>query len=134
MRKHSIVKSKPKLTAFIGILVPAVALLIAAQTVGSVSVASAAPDGKAIYEQKCGSCHHADGKGGGPFPALAGSKNVDAKDPTVVIATVKNGKGMMPAWKSQLSNAEIAAVVTYIRSAWGNKAGPVTEAEVDKVK
>lgn len=134
MRKDTIVKSKPKLIAFIGILVPALAALVAVQTVGSVSVASAASDGKAIYNQKCGSCHHVDGKGGGPFPALAGSKNVNAEDPTTVIATVKNGKGAMPAWKSSLSNADIAAVATYIRSAWGNKGGAVTEAQVAAVK
>ena len=36
----------------------------------------------------------------------------------------------MPAWKGQLKNADIAAVATYIRSSWGNKASPVTEAEV----
>jgi mono/diheme cytochrome c family protein len=36
----------------------------------------------------------------------------------------------MPAWKGQLSNAQIAAVVTYIRDAWGNKASAVTEAQV----
>jgi mono/diheme cytochrome c family protein len=36
----------------------------------------------------------------------------------------------MPAWKGQLSNAEIAAVITYIRSSWGNKASAVTEAQV----
>lgn len=115
-----------------GFIVSAFAVLLAHSGAGT--VASAAPDGKAIYNQKCGSCHHVDGKGGGPFPALAGSKTVNAEDPTPLITTLKNGKGMMPAWKSQLSNGEIAAVATYIRSAWGNKAGAVTEAQVEKVK
>jgi mono/diheme cytochrome c family protein len=41
---------------------------------------------------------------------------------------------MMPSWKGQLSAGDIAAVATYIRSAWGNKAGPVTEADVAAVK
>lgn len=36
----------------------------------------------------------------------------------------------MPAWKGVISNSDIAAVITYIRSAWGNKAGPVTAAQV----
>ncbi len=45
----------------------------------------------------------------------------------------KSYGAQMPAWKGQLSNADIAAVITYIRSSWGNKAGPVTEAEVAKV-
>ncbi|MGH7756928.1 MAG: c-type cytochrome, partial [Vulcanimicrobiaceae bacterium] len=40
--------------------------------------------------------------------------------------------GQMPAWKGNLSNSDIAAVITYIRKSWGNSAGPVTEAEVAK--
>jgi mono/diheme cytochrome c family protein len=62
--------------------------------------------------------------------------------PDKVIAAVKNGltgattvsgksyDGAMPAWKGKLSNAEIADVITYIRSSWGNNAGAVTEAQV----
>jgi mono/diheme cytochrome c family protein len=42
--------------------------------------------------------------------------------------------GMMPAWGQQLSNADIAAVITYVRSSWGNTAGAVTEAQVAAVK
>jgi mono/diheme cytochrome c family protein len=38
--------------------------------------------------------------------------------------------GVMPAWKTKLSPAEVAAVITYIRSSWGNKAPPVTEAQL----
>jgi mono/diheme cytochrome c family protein len=40
----------------------------------------------------------------------------------------------MPSWKGQLSAADIAAVVTYIRSAWGNKADVVTESMVSAIK
>jgi mono/diheme cytochrome c family protein len=46
----------------------------------------------------------------------------------------KDYNGMMPAWKGNLKPAEIAEVISYIRSAWGNKAGPVTEAEVAAAK
>jgi mono/diheme cytochrome c family protein len=42
--------------------------------------------------------------------------------------------GMMPAWGQQLSNADIAAVVTFIRSQWGNTGAAVTEADVAAVK
>ena len=42
--------------------------------------------------------------------------------------------GVMPPWKGQLSNADIANVITYIRSSWGNKASAVTEAQVAKGK
>ena len=95
--------------------------------------ASAASDGSSIYSQKCSSCHKADGKGGGPFPALAGNAAVTAKDPAAMIAIVKNGKGIMPAYKSQLSNADIAAVMTFVRTSWGNKASAVTEKQVAAV-
>ena len=66
--------------------------------------------------------------------------------PDKVIAAVKNGlsgamtvngksfSGAMPAWKGKLSNTEIADVITYIRSAWSNKADPVTEAQVEASK
>jgi mono/diheme cytochrome c family protein len=45
----------------------------------------------------------------------------------------KSYGAQMPAWKGQLSNGDIAAVITYIRSSWGNKASAVTEADVAKV-
>ena len=80
----------------------------------------------------------------GTFPPLA--KNpVVVGDPTKVIHILKyglNGKiavnghsynGMMPAWAQQLSDADIASTITFIRSAWGNKASPVTEAQVKAV-
>ncbi|HTU71553.1 MAG TPA: cytochrome c [Candidatus Baltobacteraceae bacterium] len=95
--------------------------------------ASAASDGAATYAAKCSSCHKADGKGGGPFPALAGNKSVTAKDPSAIIAETLNGKGLMPGFKSQLSAADIAAVLTYVRTSWGNKAPAVTEAQVAAV-
>lgn len=107
------------------------------------SVATAASDGKALFEKNCSSCHQANGKGlPGAFPPLAGNKDETAKDPSPVIKIVLNGLntpktiegkqygGGMPAWKGVLSNADIAAVLTYVRSSWGNKAAPVTEKEV----
>ena len=55
-------------------------------------------------------------------------------DPKPVIATVLNGRkgslGQMPAWKDKLDDQQIAAVVTYIRQAWSNRAAPVTPAMV----
>jgi mono/diheme cytochrome c family protein len=99
--------------------------------------AAAGPDGSAIYASKCAGCHQANGQGLPPaFPPLAGSSIVTGP-PAKVIAVVSNGlngkvtvsgkdyNGAMPAWKGQLKNDEIAAVITYIRSAWGNKASAV---------
>jgi cytochrome c6 len=115
------------------------ALILAAFAVvrpaGTPLAASAAsqPNGAAIYASKCASCHKADGKGGGPFPALAGNPHVTSKDATGIIAVTEHGKGLMPGFKSGLSNGEVAAVITYIRSSWGNKASPVSEAQVAAV-
>ena len=103
---------------------------------------ASASDGAKVYEQNCSSCHQASGAGlPGTFPPLAGNPVVTG-DATTVIHIVKYGlsgkvavagtdyNGMMPAWGQQLSNADIAAVVTYVRSAFGNKASAVSESDV----
>lgn len=111
----------------------ATGIAVAAISFGSGTTSSAAtpPDGQALYSAKCSSCHKADGTGGGPFPALAGNKDVVSKNPTTIIVITKYGKKpIMPAYGTQLSNAEIAAVLTYVRSSWGNKASAVTEKQV----
>ena len=100
--------------------------------------ASGAPaadlDGKAIFLANCASCHQANGQGSELFPALAGNKTVTAADPSLAIATVEHGRNVMPSWKGRLTPADIAAVLTYVRSAWGNSAAPVTEQDVSAVK
>jgi mono/diheme cytochrome c family protein len=92
--------------------------------------------GQSVYASKCKACHGASGQGGGGgmFPALAGNAVVNAADASPVIATIEHGRNMMPAWKGQLSPADTAAVLTYIRAAWGNKGSAVSEAEVLAVK
>jgi cbb3-type cytochrome c oxidase subunit III len=105
------------------------------QQVASGGVAVLATVGKSIYGTRCAGCHRADGSGQSPiFPALAGNTDVTASDPSGIIATVSHGRKVMPAWKGQLSAGDIAAVLTYIRSAWGNKAGPVAEQDVAAAK
>src|SRR5579864_5594261 len=123
----------------------AAAVLVAVFTLhlATPSVAAAASDGKAIFDKSCASCHQASGKGTpGAFPPLAGNKDVTASDPKALIKIVLNGLntpktingqkygGGMPAWKGTLSNADIAAVLTYVRSSWGNKASAVTAKQV----
>ena len=92
--------------------------------------------GASIYASKCVACHGGNGQGGGrgTFPALAGNALVNGSDAAGMIAVIEHGRSMMPAWKGQLSNGDIAAVATFIRSAWGNKGGPVTEQDVAAVK
>ena len=82
--------------------------------------------GATVYAANCVACHQANGKGvPGAFPALEGSKIVNGPA-DAQIALVLHGKTgtAMPAWK-QLSDAEIAAVITYTRNSWGNKSGDV---------
>ena len=92
--------------------------------------------GASVYASKCAACHGASGQGGGhgTFPALAGNALANASDAAGMIALIEHGRSMMPAWKGQLSPGDVAAVATFIRSAWGNKGGPVTEQDVTAVK
>ncbi|OGA26139.1 MAG: cytochrome c oxidase subunit II [Betaproteobacteria bacterium RIFCSPLOWO2_02_FULL_67_26] len=93
--------------------------------------------GEKIYAGNCVACHQPTGMGvPGTFPALSGSKIVtgpkDAQVAVVLNGVVKDGKPTpMAAFGKQLSDVEIAAVITYTRNNWANKAGDmVTPAEV----
>ena len=91
---------------------------------------------------RCAACHQATGLGlPGAFPPLAGSEYVLGEEERVVRivlrgltgpVTVKGQtfNGAMPAWADQLSDAEIAAVLTYVRSSWGNSAEAITAEQV----
>ncbi|NDI84767.1 cytochrome c oxidase subunit II [Undibacterium crateris] len=78
--------------------------------------------GEKLYAANCVACHQATGKGvPGAFPALDGSAVVTGEK-GAQIGILLNGKNAMPAWKSTLSDTEIAAVITYTRNSWSNKA------------
>ncbi len=78
--------------------------------------------GEKVYAANCVACHQANGAGvPGAFPALVGSPMVTGPQDGQ-IGILLNGKNAMPAWKSTLSDTEIAAVITYTRNSWGNKA------------
>lgn len=84
-------------------------------------------DGRMIYEHVCQSCHMVDGKGAklGPatYPALSANAKLVAKMYPAMM--VVNGLGAMPAFGSMLSDEQVAAVVNYVRSNFGN---PYTDA------
>lgn len=85
--------------------------------------------GKKAYETNCQACHQATGLGMPPnFPSLVGSKVVNGPALAHIQHTLK-GKGLMPPFAS-LSDADIAAAVTYERNSWGNKASLVQAADV----
>ncbi len=108
--------------------------------------AGAAVDGAAIYASRCVACHQAGGVGlPGVFPPLAGSEWVAGKETTLAALvlhgvsgalTVKGStyNGAMPAFGTQLQDAELAAVLTHVRSQWGNRAAPVTADTVAAVR
>ena len=79
--------------------------------------------GEKVYNANCAACHKADGKGAGPIKALDGSAIV-LNDAAAQVNILLNGanNGAMPAWK-QLSDTELAAVVTYTKNAWSNQTG-----------
>lgn len=75
------------------------------------------PDGEAIYQANCASCHGADGSGGAG-PSLQGI----GEEHTVpeLVAVITNGRGSMPAWQGRLTPGEIDAVATYVSTIPGD--------------
>jgi len=82
--------------------------------------------GEKVYAANCAACHQPNGKGAGPIKALDGSPIVLDADKTKEIHIVLNGLGAMPAWK-QLSDTDIAAVISYTKNNWSNKTGQVVQ-------
>ena len=84
--------------------------------------------GERVYAANCAACHLPTGKGGGPIKALDGDPVVQDADKTKQISVVLNGQnnGAMPAWK-QLSDTELAAVITFTKNNWSNKTGQIVQ-------
>ena len=82
--------------------------------------------GEKVYAANCAACHQATGQGAGPIKALDGSPLVLDADKSKEIAILLNGRGAMPAWK-QLSDTDIAAVISYTKNTWSNKTGQVVQ-------
>ena len=79
----------------------------------------------------CSACHQPTGKGLPPaFPGLVGSKIATGPKPAHIGIVLKGKPGTAMAAFAQLSDADLAAVVTYERTAWGNSGGEVMPAEV----
>jgi cytochrome c oxidase subunit 2 len=84
--------------------------------------------GEKVYAANCAACHQASGKGAGPIKPLDGSAVVLDADKAKQIAILLNGagNGAMPAWK-QLSDTDLAAVITYTKNNWSNKTGQLVQ-------
>ena len=130
-------------------LIPSVMLiasLMGAATVPAQTVAQDAPhaftispdyrftekSGEALYNATCAGCHMPDGKGAqgaGHYPALADNPAVEAA-PYVIVNILHGHKGM-PAFGDAMSDDQVAAVVNYTQTHFGNRfAGTVTPSEV----
>jgi len=113
---------------------------------GKQAAPGSAVDAAAIYAARCAACHQASGLGlPGVFPPLAGSEWVLGRE-TTLAAIVLHGasgaltvkgqvfNGTMPAFKEQLSDAELAALLSHLRSQWGNAAAPIAADVVAEVR
>lgn len=98
------------------------------------SLADLVAKGESVYLNSCASCHQEDGAGlAGTFPAITGSAIVKG-DINKQVNLIKNGKGMMPAFATQLNAVDFAAVVAYTRNALGNKVGNLIQpAEIESL-
>ena len=126
------------------------ALLVKAATVSAQSVAQDVPptftispgyrftegSGEALYNATCAGCHMPDGKGAqgaGHYPALADNPAVEAAP--YVIVNVLHGRKGMPPFGDAMSDDQVAAVVNYTRTHFGNRcAGDVTPSQVRSLR
>ena len=102
--------------------------------------------GASTYIDSCAACHRTDGQGyTRVFPALAGNPVLQTQDPTSLIHIVLKGDTLpatrtapsqftMPGFAWRLSDQEVADVVTFIRTSWGNKGAPVQASDVAKLR
>lgn len=102
--------------------------------------------GKSIYADRCSACHSPNGQGQeGMFPRLADSALINSNDATSLIHVVLAGSRpvdtdaaptspAMPSFDANMSDADIANVLTYIRNSWGNSAAPVKEKDVNSLR
>ncbi|HRP48077.1 MAG TPA: c-type cytochrome [Trueperaceae bacterium] len=103
------------------IVAPAAATAPADAQLAKVADTTPAPDGEALFVTNCSACHQATGLGiAGALFGLQGKITVNGAD----------FNGLMPAWENVLKDEEIAAVLTYTRSSWGNSASAVDAAAV----
>ena len=113
-------------------------LLLGATSVAGVSAqtapATAELSGASLFAQNCSACHQLTGKGiPGAFPALAGDAFPQGP-PEPVVRLLLNGRGGMPSFRADLDDRQIAAILSYVRGAWGNQAPMIAPSVVAKVR
>jgi mono/diheme cytochrome c family protein len=112
---------------------------------GSPPTLAAGSDGETLYVTNCSGCHGVNGQGAvniapplakNPFVTGTADKAIRAVLGGMIGPVTEHGRtwnGSMPVWQGTLTNAQLAAVLSYIRRSWGNRAAPVTAAQVAAV-
>ena len=101
--------------------------------------------GEDLYVQHCASCHGQQGAGLGPFPPLAGAEWVTGDEDTAIRILLHGLQGrievddriynnVMPAFGRRLSDDETAALLSFVRSAWGNEAEAISSEDVAEIR
>ena len=102
--------------------------------------------GKHLYDVNCAACHRSSGTGvGSMVPSLASSPSLQAPDVASLARTVLEGNrgavtatlptgAAMPSFDWKLSDAQVAAVLTYTRNSWGNAAAAVDAAQIKSAR
>jgi mono/diheme cytochrome c family protein len=116
-----------------------------AATVSDVQAQRLLEQGAKLYEKHCAECHRADGSGKPPaYPRLAGNHSITASSVNPIRMVLNGGYPPstagnprpygMPPYGPLMNDEEVAAVVSYVRSAWGNQGAPVGAGEVSRYR
>ena len=115
-------------------------------TAAALAAGREAGRGAELYLDNCAACHRSTGAGSAKvFPEIAGNSSVLSADPSSLIRLVLRGSSLpattaspsalgMPGFGSRLSNAEVAQLITFIRSSWGNRAPGVSAIDVEHIR
>lgn len=89
--------------------------------------------GKQLFLANCAECHQADGQGiPNIYPALAGNETVLGSG-TDVALVMRIGRGEMPSFRESLGSEEIAAIINYVRNAWGNTGALISAETIEQL-
>lgn len=131
MKRHRVA---PLLAAGITLAAAPLFATQAQDSAGGTTNVTISSEGEAVYRQICQACHMADARGGGGagtgIPALADNPNM--ADKAFAIEVLVKGRGGMPWFTDILTPAQIAAVLTHVRSNFNAYPDPVTVAEVEQ--
>lgn len=131
-----------RIARYVLVLLPAFCRVSSAAETSADHQGYDAETGRTLYITHCSACHGPDGEGHpGTFPPIKGSRVVTKDNATKHIQVVLNGMqgakagGVlyatpMPSFGASLSNTDIAEIIDYERSSWGNHGKPVSAAEV----